>query len=661
MGDIVSIIDLIINNIQYLTWIIIILISLIILVILVAEHKEKVLYFVFHRRNKYQFALFLVIAIIIIIQYRFFEYSLLILMIEVILFIAYGCYCVIRTKDRTRYFNPILKRYDNLLKKGYVYENLDYFNRGHWYLFTSLLKVQYAVLQARYFVEANDYDKAYEALLKIPDNYLYDDEKEAKNKKKAMILAFMGAVNSSLQILGDVNNSTSKSPNVWMTYSYCFELKGDIDIAYSCAQKAKALLNIDNSISNFEKIQILNNIGRIYVLQNNVNEGIHLYKMACQLVKESNDTRLFHRVYSNLIMTTAINCEDRKECEDLLKEYSSAIKEPSIDNLNELNNIKLSLYRQFKDDKMVFNLIKEGCDQILSKLQDINKEIYKACTFRILMNGEFDYSWFDKELNADLEIFTQLPLEGKLFIFQEYMSFFLSERYWFLQKKEVYNKLYKIISDYYQNGALKEIESAITKLQSYSTIKYVNLMKHKLFILKFIEGEEHITNSEKIYIDVYNHLDKEGLKTEALIVLNMLLLECTSPINQNIIGPFGTLNYYEFMRKTYPVLEPILKEDGYHLQYNELLINTDIIKPVPLHIETIKKYIDCFCDAVLLQNHPIKVEMSIYATRILLGLGRKEKAREMFSVYKNSKLSKKHFSLFLQKEIQDIDQYFSVQ
>lgn len=658
MGDIISVIDFIITHKEYVILLLIACSFLLSCIILLSEYKMKVLYYISHRRNKYWFVIVVLSAIGIVLLVKFTSMPLWCGIILSVIWITFLFYTCIRVKSRKSYINPILNFYQKKLRDGYAFEYLNYFKEErHWYFMTVSSALEYAKLRAAYYFEIREYKISYEVLSNIAEANLYENEKENIKYQRALMLCFLGSINSALELIGPPEANQSKDPILWFAYSYCYELQANIDLAYEYIRKAKSLADTEK-ISQIDKAQIYNNYGRICLFQKNPQEAIHFYRIAYRKAKDTKDNRYLYVILPNYIISIATYEKDKEECERLLAEYKRLLRFDTIKNLNEYDNLLLEVNRQFSDDKAIFKSITDTYAEISPKLKADNKAVFNASNLRILLNGRFNYSWMDKEIEKDLIIYNYLSFQDKMVISREYMGIFFQENFKFLLAKEPYRSLYSYILNYYQTEAINDIDRELSLLEPYEIYKYKNLTLYKLSILKILEKEKHIDNSKELYISLFGTIKKAGCKIDAVNILLILMDECTSPYNLLIKGSFGQTYYYQFLQNTYPSIEPEIAIDGIHIMIQNYVPKIPCTL-IPLKNDVINQYITIAVNEVSAWfNHPAKNEMCLQLCRILLGLGRVEEGRKMYLAFKESKRSIDTYALWFQQEIQDIEAFF---
>ncbi len=390
----------------------------------------------------------------------------------------------------------------------------------------------------------------------------------------------MGNMNAAKYLLGDPNINKSSDPMVWFTYSFIYENLGDIDKALEYAEKSRDIVDAGYKAQDYLIAQIYNNYSRVAIFKGNRQEALHYLNIAWNKIKNSKDKRIIHIIAQNRILQMAIIGKDRHDCEDALKEYHAHIPCDSIKNILEYNNCTVQYYRQIKDTKTEFSTIKANYSEIIEYLDLRQKINFKTSVFRMLINGHFDYSWFTNNLKYNDWEYNALTLIDKLNTFKEYMGIFQQDEFSVISNMSPYHEMERNIMNYYQTAAISDIDKALAEVNPNNINLYNYFMNHKLWILKLIEGKNHIKNSEKIYIQHYHLLYDAGLHLSAVQILILLIDECSSPYNLLIIDPrLGRQFYYsDYLLAVKPHLNPPqLTQDNIHLKYQNITIPTYLI------------------------------------------------------------------------------------
>lgn len=196
--------DFILNHYDNLSLTVLILSIAIAGAICLYNYKSKLKEYIFNPRNT-GYVSFLVLfggILFFLIEKHYITGEWL--LCNVVLWLIYLVSVVYSLKPKINYFtHPVLRRYAKKLYSGEILENLEFFEKdNHWFIRDMDLKIEYRLLQAKYFSSLHNYDKAYRVLSSIEDKYLYAEEKIFVNRKKAFQLTQMGAMSAALLLLG---------------------------------------------------------------------------------------------------------------------------------------------------------------------------------------------------------------------------------------------------------------------------------------------------------------------------------------------------------------------------------------------------------------------------------------------------------------------------
>ncbi len=333
----------------------------------------------------------------------------------------------------------------------------------------------------------------------------------------------------------------------------------------------------------------------------------------------------------------------------------------SVDNLIQYNNCEITYYRQIRDAKNEFKAIKDGYYKLVFKLDPESKALFQASTFRMVMNGEFQYDWFMQEIESSMDSYFKLPKKEKLAVFKEFTGILEQEKFRYVKGQEPFKSLMGRIYEYYRTQGIDDINSIINSLDRHEIYLYHQYTLDKLGILKLLDREKHIENSESIYLDLYKTVYDVGLRITATKVLFVYIDECANSNNVLLIlNPFQPpITYQSFLESIPLPSPPVLLEDGIHLKYHDQIDFKQHVRIVPLHRDKIEKHIETIIDEYhKWKNHPIKLEFSLHIAHFLVCLDRVEEAEQFYRFFVDSKVSIKQFAAWMQNEYAELYKLF---
>lgn len=660
MGDLLLIIDFIVNNKLGALLPIAIVLIIVAFFVLLHEHKERALSYFLHRRNRGHFAFFLLYTASVLILVKYSTLSTDVLLILFTLNAIYFVLCSIGIKKPLGLAGIKLKQYKKRLDEGFALESKDFFETKHWYLIDSIDKVHFAQLQSRYYAAVGKSKEGFYSLSNISDRLLYKEEQKNFLEGKALFLYEMGdfvALKEVLDLL-ESDKYKSQSPGLWAMKALIEEQSGDLDAAFLMMETARSKLErIDASYEM--KARVLNDFGRIQLMRGNKTEAYYYYKQAFREITSGTRiySRILHVLASNVIANAAFI--EPQAVRYYLNEYKKHLDMTSVDNLIQYNNCEIAYYRQIGDAKNEFNSIKGGYYRLASKLNPETKALFQASTFRMVMNGRFQYNWLVSGIESSVDSYFILPLKERLAVFKEFTGILQQKEFRYVRGQEPFKGLMDRIFEYYRAQGIADIDSIIDSLDRHEIYLYRHFTLDKLGILKLLDREKHIENSELVYLDLYKTMYDAGLHIEAINVLFVYIDECANP--NNVLLLFNPLQppitYQSFLDSMPLPPPPNISEDGIHLNYHQVDFNLPGV--VPLYRDKIEKHIETIiAEYHKWQNHPIKLEFSLHIAHFLVCLGREEEAEPFYRFFVDSKVSINQFAAWVQDGYAELSKLF---
>ena len=254
------------------------------------------------------------------------------------------------------------------------------------------------------------------------------------------------------------NQTLMGSSEVWITLAFISELSGEFDKAYEYAVKAKAHVEL-SYLPDEIKAVILNDCARYEIIHDSRAEADKSMQAAWNYIKRQKSV-LRERIAINLIQIM------------LEYGYSESLVMRAFEELNNIHdignisadidffNIQVSILRQFGRKQECYELIKLFYRDIAQKLNKSQIECIKATVFHQMMDGEYDYTWIDRDIVTNPAYYADLNIYDRTFIFRHYYEVLSQAIYRYVRLRKPYADLYEIIMSYY-NGTSEYLGSAI--------------------------------------------------------------------------------------------------------------------------------------------------------------------------------------------------------
>lgn len=612
--------------------------------------KDRMLSKIGHKRNRWYFAYGLLYLSAVILLHKINLISFRAACILVLADCLYIAYCVFNMDHCSPIAAYCIHKYEKLLENGLTAEYIGYFAKKHWYICETTDKIAYRRLKARYYADLGQMNVAYKAVGEINADVLYEEEAREFETIKAMLLWHMGDFSAAVKLLENGKHDTN--PVKYMLSSFILEFSGNLDGAYEKMKEAKDLCAYHSVCPEYH-MQILENFGRIQRLRGNLTEAIQYMHQANKMLEQMKNPRadLQRNIKEGLIFNEALARGDDPYVQEQLNQYKERIPVNSIGNLISYNNCCIEVYRQFGDKKKVYDLIKSGYYDLIGKLDEVQKALYQASTFRMLMNGEYVHDWLDGDIDESYQTYSKLPLPERIIVYKEFAGVFQQQQFYCVRNKKPYRKLWEQIKKYYNSTAIEDIDNYLISLDAYEVYQRGRLLQDKLAILKYLQKDQHIDKSKQIYVDLYNMYSDAGLQIDAVNALMILVDECGSPYNLKIqTNPFCVPVLYQDWIDGAPAgPEPQLLPNGYQLYYFRL--QPCIFKVYPLQDKVLEEYLNMIIPIVKgWYDHPAKYEFSLHIAHFLMALNRRGEAKEFYDLFCENKLSIDHYATWMKED-----------
>lgn len=623
--------------------------------------KERLLSRIRHKRNRVYFAFGLLYLIADIILYDIDLISFEIMILLACADLLYIFYCVWTIGHCSPIATYYINKYERFLDKGLATEYLGYFEKKHWYICEPTDKICYARLKARYYADLGRMIVAYKTVEEIHSDTLYEKEAQDFETLKAILLWHMGDFSAASKLLE--HDKYDNNPIKHMLASFILEFSGDLDGAYEKMREAKDLCT-SRKVRPEYHMQILENFGRIQRLRGNLTEAVQYMHQANKMLEQMANPRadLQRNIKEALIFNESLAQGNTQCVERLLADYRRQIPADSIANLISYNNCLIEVYRQFGDKKKVYEQIKSGYYELIGKLDDKQRALYQASTFRMVMNGEYIHDWLDTEIANTYNSYSNLPLPERIMVYKEFAGVFQQPEFYCVRNKSPYRELWEQIKKYYAGSALTDIDNYLISLNEHEIYQRGRLMQDKLAILKYVQRDKHIDKSKQKYIDVYNMYNDAGLQIDAVNMLIILADECGSPYNLKVqIDQFSApVIYQDWIDELSASPEPCLDSNGYQLNYARLLPH--FCNVYPQKAEVIEEQLEVIMPIVKTwRDHPAKFEFALHIAHFLMALNRRDEAKEFYNIFCQNKLSLDHYTMWMKEDFYALTAEFEPQ
>ena len=459
------------------------------------------------------------------------------------------------------------------------------------------------------------------------------------------------------------NQVLTDSPEVWITLASISELSGEFDKAYEYAVKAKERVELSHRPDEIKAL-ILNDCARYEIIHDSRAEADKSMQAAWNYIKRQKSV-LRERIAINLIQVM------------LEYGYSESLVMRAFEELNNIHdignisadidffNIQVSILRQFGRKQECYELIKLFYRDIAQKLNKSQIECIKATVFHQMMDGEYDYTWIDRDIVTNPAYYADLNIYDRTFIFRHYYEVLSQAIYRYVRLRKPYADLYEIITSYYNGtseylgSAIDDIDYELRRINEYCIFKHIDLMKRKLFVLSVRDKEQHIKNNLNVYIDLKRYMLNLGLKVDAIDVGVQIVLDASNQMNVPMINMINgqAISYFEFVNNA-PVLFP--KLEGIFMRYEDTMPVPWLVPGDPEYVEMIREYtIRAIEEIRILQNHPIKAEISIKLMKPCLAMGMLEEVQELYSYATKSGRSDDALASWARLLLQDVRKLLS--
>ncbi|MDD4592035.1 MAG: hypothetical protein PHG06_16675 [Parabacteroides sp.] len=483
-----------------------------------------------------------------------------------------------------------LKKIEKLIAQGQSWDRDDLFLKKPFYLIDYAEIYRYALLQADYLMERSEFKKAYEIYSSIDEKKLFQDEKNDLNIKKACVLFNLGDMNRAKILLEKTIDQSSAS---WLLIrSLINEQAGDMDKAYECLQYA--LSTMPGTETDKMKANIFSHFGRIKLMENNITDVIYYYKKAVDAAKRSQNKRQIHACFQNLIHAYLLNGDDSASMHSF-NEYEMLIDRNCTQDVLELNNLKVEVYRQKMEHEELGKQIIESYD-LRNKVDGVKKLFLHISILRMMFNAGMNLELVLDEIATNIQRYNSMQMPERYLALKEVIS--VIEAIMNMPEYLKYMQMYLDLLAYMTNQAYLDIENYIEGLAEYEVLQRCSMETEKVIILKKYAREYDF---DRIYVIMKNIRD-------------------IYKSNGNFINMIST-----------------------NLNIADECIVSGSFTTMQDHVELVEENIKG------LKNHPAMREYTLRLSYYNYVLGKKDKANDFFKAFKETNISVSHFAYWLQE------------
>ena len=634
---------------------------ILLMVIIIYGREKEILKLIRHKRNFKRILVFVAISTIPLIFKYFNIINLQSFLVVIGTLIIYFIYYLrsLRPLFNGGIRNRILRKLNEqiLLGKDSIL-NIVQADCLKLFFQTTTSKIEYMFLKINCLAQRGEALQALNLLTELDDK-LYPCEKKEADITKAKLLVQLGNLNAAKETIPEKLVEDLKDSRVYLLYRKIYYEFGNLKKSYKYIVKAKALIE-SKKTSASEKVEINFYYGLFtYYVSNNRNERIRSYRYSWEIIKKQfNNTLIVFKIAERLSLAL-LQDGYYEEAETVISDLSKIIRPLySIFNYINLMNTITVYYRQLKNENKIFETYKTAYENLFPQLSKKEKILLTVSTFRMVMNGRFNYEWLLENISNNVKDFEILTTYERFKVIHEYWGILNQETFAPLLKETNFKGLYDSISNYYAGDALSDIDKLLSSIDPCEVYKYAELMNIKISILKHKDKQAFINKNINLFHDYADTLYKAGLNLTAINNVEMLLLdECTAPCNIITKTFYGENICYQELKRKYiiPCSFAIPTPDKIHILYY-----------IPVHKENMYSP---YKDIIISQSHkisriidswgriPEKVSISIELAKIYFEIGDIENAKKHWNFFKSLNLSPNHFANWMQQYISFLEEH----
>lgn len=576
-----------------------------------------------HKRYRSKI-LFLAFIFCVIGTIYLFEFTLI--NIAAILFaLGASCFLVAFYSARKSLFpeRRAISHLENLIREGRYTEIEKRLPQRHLYIRSTPGKIEWGLLWARKLMaqEPPRLKEAYEVYYKLLKFPLFEDEEQNIRLKQALVLLLLGDTNKAKPIFERTRQKVDQGK-----YYECLHLQSLFDEREGEFEKARQ--NLLSAVSEHDDVKdlqlaiIYNNLGRMDKVTGNMTNVLHYYRKSAEYARHFKETHLIHVVYPNIIDTYLL-LRDRKNAGLFLDTYAGLIDEDNIDDRLQFNNYMLAYARQTENRALFLETLVKGRVKILPAILATERLCFEASELRIRWSHQCGWDeklfWMRNYLPKYLEL--EFPL--RYHVIKEIFNILYD-----LAKKNSLGPFEGMFSELldFMGRSKTDIDRYLLELPDYCVDERCSWEKEKAFLRKVQRKDEPQANLIDYCEGVFEHLS--NIKDIQLQHGNPLAaVEADLNIAEECMG--------------------IAKE------VRERAITVYLRKVMQKHLDNACKDLEKF------RHHPASNEYTVRIARYALFLDDRERAKEYFDDFIQSKISIYHYALWVQGYWQELVKAFA--
>jgi len=514
----------------------------------------------------------------------------------------------------------VISHLSNLVREGRYTEIEKRFPQRPFYIRSISGRIEWDLLRARKLMAQQKLREAYEMYSGLLSLHLFEEEKNNIRLKQVIVLFLLGDTNKAKSIFERTKQKIDQDKyyEILFLQSLFEERIGEFEKA------RKSLLAAVSELDNVKDrplAMIYNDFGRMGRIFENTIDVFHYYRKSAELALRFKEKSLIHIVYPNLIDTYLL-LGDNKNALLFLGKYSNLIDKDNIDDLLRFNNYKLEYARQTKNRVLLLDALTQGRIEILPKIFAQEQLVFEIGELRIRWNS--GCGW-----------------DEKLFWVKHYLPEYLKLEFpgRYLLLKEVFN----ILRDLARTKNLGPFAGLFSQLLNFMELSKDDIDQYVLELPDYCVDERFFWEKEKAFLRRIQRVDEPQIN----------LIDFYE-------GMFEHLRNIKDMQLQYgnplPAIEADLNVADECMGVIQAIRDIAVIDYLRKNMQ---KHLDNACrDFEKFRRHPASIEYIVRIARYALFLDDKERAKEYFDDFVQSKISIYHYALWIQKYYKELDSEF---